>query len=73
MKYLLILLTIIIFVRCYNSDHKEGANIPIYPKTIYRDPDEGSVIQINDSVVVVYNKTGMSKSDSKVVNIKNMR
>lgn len=73
MKYLLISLMIIIFIRCHNHDHKEGTNIPMYPKTIYNNHDEGSIIQINDSVVVVYNKTSMSASDSKVVNIKNMR
>lgn len=73
MKYLLILSIIIIFVRCHDCDHKERTNIPIYPKTIYRDPDEGSIIQINDSVMVIYSRMGSSKWDSKIVNIKNLR
>lgn len=44
-----------------------------YPKTIMNDPDLGRVVAINDSIIVVYNRIGMSSSESKVVNINTLK
>ena len=49
------------------SHHEEKES---YPKEVYNNANLGSIVIINDTVAVVYNRTGLNTSDAQIINLK---
>lgn len=47
-----------------NRDGDKG-----YPREAYNDSNLGSIVMMNDSIAIVFNRVGLNESSSKVVNI----
>ena len=41
-----------------------------FPVTVYKEANTGSIVIINDTVAVVYNRTGLNTSDAQIINLK---
>ena len=51
-----------------NNDDKVGG----YPREVYKDANLGSVVMLNDSIAVIFNRTSLNESSTKIVNIKDI-
>lgn len=51
-----------------SRDVKNGRDIG-YPREVYKDANLGSIVMMNDSIAVIFNRISLNESSSKVVNI----
>lgn len=57
---------------CSQDVKNGGDGDECYPREVYKDLHMGSIVMMNDSIAVVFNRTDLNESSSKVVNIKDI-
>lgn len=55
---------------CLTSCKVSYVNDNKFPVTVYKEANTGSIVIINDTLAVVYNRTGLNTSEAQIINLK---